>query len=303
MNIPLLHRSAVLFTLWSLSVSTLPAADKSPEPVVVQDLSLTLLWVAPGSLPGAPADDAARAVKEGFWLAKTELTQLQWKTITGNNPSRYFKDDHPVQQVSWLDCLEYCELLNKREKEAGRLPEGYFYTLPTEIQWEYAARAGDESDGSSTCDAQGWTEVNSKARMQQVATKEANAWGFFDMRGNVWEFCQENPGTTPKGRFVRGGSSRTAPVNCAFTSRMELSLHTKNLLYGFRLALSKDRLVKPANIPEPDPSDTPPPTRSPRPAPVPTPTPSPTPTPTPPPILNLHKSTQSVGASKSMRPG
>ena len=154
-----------------------------------------------------------------FWLAKTEVTQAQWEAVMGSNPS-YFKGGQlPVERVSWDDAMEFCRKLTERERQAGRLPAGTIYTLPTEAQWEYACRAGTTGDYAGEVDAMAWNTKNSGVTTHAVGTKQANAWGLHDMHGNVWERCLDWYGpysggrvTDPKGalsgtiRVMRGGS-------------------------------------------------------------------------------------------------
>ena len=154
-----------------------------------------------------------------FWLAKTEVTQAQWEALMGSNPS-YFKGGQlPVENVSWDDAMEFCRKLTERERQAGRLPTGTIYTLPTEAQWEYACRAGTTGDYAGGLDAMAWYSKNSGVTTRAVGTMRANAWGLHDMHGNVWEWCLDWYGpysggrvTDPKGapsgtiRVYRGGS-------------------------------------------------------------------------------------------------
>ena len=137
----------------------------------------------------------------------------------GSNPSSFKGGQLPVETVSWDDAMEFCRKLTERERQAGRLPTGTIYTLPTEAQWEYACRAGTTGDNAGEVDAMAWYYKNSGAATHAVGTKRANAWGLHDMHGNVWEWCLDWYGpyfggrvTDPKGvpsgtlRVRRGGS-------------------------------------------------------------------------------------------------
>jgi formylglycine-generating enzyme required for sulfatase activity len=199
-------------------------ADRS-----IPDLGLTLVWIEPGTFAMGSAQGGDRAERpvtrvtltRGYWLGKTEVTQRQWEAVMGGNPSNLKNagKDAPVESVSYDDALAYCRKLTERELVAGRLTEGYAYTLPTEAQWEYACRAGTTGDYAGNVDAMGWSERNSRNMTNPVGTKQANAWGLHDMHGNVWEWCLDwfapYPGgnvTDPAGdmwgafRVFRGGS-------------------------------------------------------------------------------------------------
>lgn len=130
-------------------------------------------------------------VVEPFKMLTTEVTQLQWKAVMGQeyNPSFYRGDDRPVDRVSWEDCQEFVMKLNQADPKKG-------YDLPSEAQWEYACRAGSTTlyfigDRESDLALVGWFKDNSKKTTQPVATKQPNKWGLFDMHGNVWEWCRD----------------------------------------------------------------------------------------------------------------
>ncbi|MDB6131461.1 MAG: hypothetical protein JWM04_2568 [Verrucomicrobiales bacterium] len=234
---------------------------------VVAELKLEMIWVKPGTFTmGSPPDEALRNKAEGpqtevtltrgYWLGKTEVTQFQYEAITKTNPSAYrvAGSNAPVDSVSWLDAMKYCEQLTDREKMAGRLPKGYVFTLPTEAQWEYACRAGTTTSYSGDPDAMGWFSENSSEATHTVGTKQANPWGFFDMSGNVLEWCRDWYGDYPGGsakdpsgpghgyyRIARGGSWRNEIQVGRSAARAGGSPGRIDYTLGFRLALCEER--------------------------------------------------------------
>src|ERR1035438_10076597 len=122
------------------------------------------------------------------------VTQQEYESVTGNNPSYFTGDPNlPVDQVSWEDATNYCALLTQRDAAAGRIPAGSYYRLPTEAEWEYAARAtnstrffyGDDLDYAALANY-AWYGDNSGDQTQPVGQKLPNAWGLYDVAGNVW---------------------------------------------------------------------------------------------------------------------
>ena len=151
-----------------------------------------------GSPPGETYRDDNEAqhrvnLTQGFWLGKHEVTQDQWKKVMGSNPSRFNGATLPVEQVSWNDAMKFCEKLSQIEKAAGRLPEGWVYTLPTEAQWEYGCRAGTTTAYSfgDTITKEQANFGYSVGKTTSVGTYPANPWGFHDLHGNVWEWCRD----------------------------------------------------------------------------------------------------------------
>jgi formylglycine-generating enzyme required for sulfatase activity len=246
-------------TLLSARAATAP----KPAVQVIADLQLELLWVEPGTFTmGSSADEPERNKAEGpqtrvtlthgFWLGKTEVTQAQYEAVTGANPSTFKAagPNAPVERVSWIDAMAFCEKLNARERAAGRLPAGYSYTLPTEAQWEYAYRAGTTGIYPVEPNASAWFANNSGETTHPVGTKQANAWGFYDMAGNVLEWCFDWYGDYPGGavndwsgpshgyyRMARGGSWRTDAKQGRAAARGGGSAGRLDYTLGFRLAL------------------------------------------------------------------
>ena len=188
---------------------------------------------------------------QAYYLSKYEVTQEQWEAVMGNNPSRFKGGNCPVEKVSWNDAIEFCEKLNR----SGKAPEGWMFTLPTEAQWEFAARGGNKSkgykySGSNNLDEVAWYCDNSDKQTHDVGRKFPNELGLHDMSGNVWEWCLDldgdyseialhDPTGANKGsnRVIRGGSWCYYASNCRVASRNSSSPDDRDDFIGFRLAL------------------------------------------------------------------
>jgi formylglycine-generating enzyme required for sulfatase activity len=195
-----------------------------------------------------------------------EVTQAQYEKVMGKNPS-YFQGakvgnenaDLPVDNVSWDDTVEFCKRLSDlpEEKKAGRL-----YRLPTEAEWEYACRAGSKTaysfdDEEGLLPEYDWFKRNSSDRTHTVGLLEPNAWGLYDMHGNVWEWCSDRYGDYPKGavsdpsgpkegsfRVYRGGSWFNEAAGCRSAFRDGYVPSDRLNYLGFRLALSSSGIPK-----------------------------------------------------------
>ena len=225
------------------------------------DMGCTAVQQADGNCYSDESPVHTVTLSRGFWISATELTQGQWQSLMGNNPSHFSScgADCPVEYVDWWDSLTYANALSTAEG----LPECYVlsgcgsngscsgvslnssdgtpygcagYRLPTEAEWEYAARAGTDLlySGSDTVDDVAWRHSNSGYHTNEVATKQPNAWGLYDMSGNVWEwnwdwydddYYSSSPAIDPTGagngassRVIVGGSwdwtARLARVAC-----------------------------------------------------------------------------------------
>ena len=238
------------------------------RPRFKNSIGMEFVYIPPGTfVMGSPPKEYGHDLTErqhvvvftkGFYMQTTEVTQGEWKAIMGSNPSYFLNcgDDCPVENVSWYDAQEFIERLNEREGTTR-------YRLPTEAEWEYACRAGTETPfangGTITKETlfvnpslgqMGWYYSNSEEATHSVAQKRPNAWGLYDMHGNVWEWCQDwmaqypfevstNPKGPPSGlsRVRRGGSWQEYPVFCRSAYRGSSHPKTKSPSIGFRLVM------------------------------------------------------------------
>ncbi len=232
-----------------------------------------LVWCPLGKFKmGSPANEPDRGDEEevdveltqGFWMGRTEVTQNQWKTVMGTEHWKgedFVKagPDYPATYVSHEDAAEFCRELTQRERSAGRLPSGWVYNLPTEAQWEYACRARSDTmysfgSGASSLKDYAWFGENARdvdeKYAHQVAQKRANAFGLYDMHGNVLEWCRDGwqerlPGgknpfveaNVGSSRVLRGGSWFLSAKYCRSADRSRVYLTTRGSSYGFRVVL------------------------------------------------------------------
>ena len=178
-----------------------------------------MVAIPPGTfLMGSPASEVDRTAAEvqtpvtfsqSFWMSRYETTQGEYQAVMGTNPSCFPGDaKRPVEQVTWYDAAYYCDKLTAIERAAGRLPAGYVYRLPTEVEWEYCCRAGTttataygDSLSSTQANFEGDYPYGGAAKgpylgaTRKVGSYAPNAWGLYDMHGNVWEWCLNWGGT------------------------------------------------------------------------------------------------------------
>ena len=184
---------------------------------------------------------------DSFLIGEAEVTQELWEVVMGSNPSYNLGAQRPVEYVSWNDCQYFIQKLNQLT--------GKVFRLPTEAEWEYAARGGKQSkgykySGSNNIDDVAWYEDNSGSKTHPVATKQPNELGIYDMSGNVWEWCADRYGdyssnsqTNPTGasggsfRVCRGGSWYCSAGGCRVSYRYYGSPGYSCNIFGLRLAL------------------------------------------------------------------
>ena len=220
--------------------------------ISINGVEYAFRWIPAGTYTiGSPKSERGRnndetqhqvTLTQGFLMLETEITQKQWQTVMGNNPSDFKGDNLPVERVTWKDCQDFCKKLSAYLN--------FSVKLPTEAQWEYACRAGTSEPYADALDDMAWHHGNSKRETHPVATKAPNAWGLYDMLGNVWEWCQDFYGnysdksvTDPTGaqnggeRVLRGGSWFKDSNECRSASRNKHSSGYRNNNLGFRIVI------------------------------------------------------------------
>jgi formylglycine-generating enzyme required for sulfatase activity len=197
-------------------------------------------------------------ISRDFWLGKYEVTQGEYESLMGSNPSRFRGDRaRPVERVRYYDADAYCSRLTRRETDAGRLTTRYAYRLPTEAEWEYACRAGTTSlfsfgDDAAQAAEYAWTLENSEATTHPIGLKRPNPWGLHDVHGNVWEWTSDwyaeypamplkDPGGPPPSTFkvFRGGGWNHAVELARSPNRFMMAPTNAINFVGFRIALGE----------------------------------------------------------------
>jgi sulfatase modifying factor 1 len=238
------------------------------------DLKMKLVWCPPGQFTmGSPKDEKDRlddehqvqvTLTKGFWLGREEVTQREWHRIMQTTPWKGKKgvkegDNYPATFVNWKEAMQFCKKLTEQEHGAGRLLSDWEYTLPTEAQWEYACRAWTQSrfsfgDDDSKLTEYAWFDENTvdlgEKYAHQVAQKQPNAWGLYDMHGNVDEWCLDvygelRGGTDPRGpsegrgKVQRGSAWHAGKQYCRTAKRFASLSDYKDFYLGFRVALQR----------------------------------------------------------------
>ena len=243
-------------------VSNSKATSSSGNQVIsVGNVSFTMVRVDGSSFQmGATSEQGIDAMNDekpihqvklsSYYLGETEVTQALWEAIMGNNPSSFIGSNRPVEKVSWDDCQEFIQKLNQKT--------GRRFRLPTEAEWEFAARGGSKSrrykySGGNNINAVAWFTDNSNGTTHDVKTKQANELGLYDMSGNVWEWCQDwyksyssDSQTNPTGplsgssHLFRGGSWSRSARDCRVSIRYFIKTPDSRYNYlGLRLALDE----------------------------------------------------------------
>lgn len=219
------------------------------------DISYKMVYVEGGTFQMGSNDSEAtywekpvhNVTLSDYYMGETEVTQELWEAVMGTNSSNFRGLNKPVENVSWEECQEFIAKLNEMT--------GKNFSLPTEAQWEYAARGGNKShgykySGSNTISEVAWYGNNSSLSTHRVGAKSPNELGLYDMSGNVWEWCSDRYGeysassqmnptgpTTGSSRVCRGGGWDSSATYCRVVNRLINSYGDRYFFYGFRLAL------------------------------------------------------------------
>ena len=250
----------------SVATNPIDSEDSSPRPttgtlvpITVNGVTFNMIKVDGGTFtmgatsemtnPDNEEKPTHKVTLSSYYIGETEVTQALWTAVMGDNPSWFTGDNLPVEQVSWEDCQTFIRKLNGLT--------GKSFRLPTEAEWEFAARGGKRSNlteysGGSMIDDVAWDMGNSGRKTHSVKTKKPNELGLYDMSGNVYEWCQDWYGsysssaqTNPTGpdsgshRVFRGGSWYWGAWFCRSSFRYHDSPGYRNFTLGFRLALSE----------------------------------------------------------------
>lgn len=225
---------------------------KKPEDALSEAINSSMILVTGGTfqMGGNHQKPIHTVTLRDFYIGKYEVTQQQWRAVIGKNPAKLNDDncnDCPITQVSWEDVQEFLQKLNKRTDLK--------YRLPTEAEWEYAARGGQKSNhytyaGDNSVETAGWYQKNSQRKTHPVGQKKANELGLYDMTGNVWEWCHDwfnknyyafSPVNMPVNatpetyRVIRGGAADTNANSTETTHRDAYKPVNKSAFIGFRL--------------------------------------------------------------------
>ncbi|MDB6093660.1 MAG: hypothetical protein JWM32_1222 [Verrucomicrobia bacterium] len=232
-------------------------------------LGIDMIFVPPGKFEmgedGSEEDEhpeTAVTITRGFWLGRFEITQEEWKYVMEANPrltkfelnpSTYKGAQRPVEFISWKAANEFCKYVNDREYNAGRLPRGYVYRLPTEAEWEHACRLGLKENNLGVRPNTGWYNVTPKEGTHPVGQKSADLLGLHDMFGNVAEWCSDwfgtyvgKPVADPVGpekgdfRVARGGCWNDIAYGCRPGYRSGAEDIVRSAGIGMRLALAPE---------------------------------------------------------------
>lgn len=220
----------------------------------------TFSWIPPGKLSiWVPYAEEQRVVEveNGFWLGQYLVTQEVYLQVMGANPSftdseNNLSGDHlPVNNVSWLDAVAFCKALTILSSSQSTLPSGYEYRLPTEVEWEYACRAGTSStyyfgENPDQLHNHAWFRGNSGKKIHPVGLKSPNPWNLYDVYGNVREWVGNsfvntllNDSEQDEFRISRGGGYMKTADECQSSTRSTNSLYHRFRNLGFRAALTK----------------------------------------------------------------
>ena len=241
---------------------------------LVNTIGIRLVLIPPGTFrmgkgvgPGRYSPAHGVTIAHAFYLSATEVTEAQWEAVMGPNPRHKKGGQWPVTHESHTACLEFCRRLTLLERAAGRLTKEAEYRLPTEAEWEYACRAGSTAEYCFGNDAaklgeHAWYKANSAGQPHAVAQRKPNAWGLYDMHGNVGEWCQgpyreyatRADGRAPRKsddemRPIRGGGFGDDAAVCTSFDRCAFPTQGRHPSLGFRVVRTVLRAATPSGPP------------------------------------------------------
>jgi len=204
---------------WSANAAL--AADRSgPDGIFTNTIGMVMV-----QMPGS------------YWVGKFEATQKEYEAVTGKNPSKFKAERNPVERVNWHDAMAFCRELTRREKDAGTLPAGFVYSLPTEKQWDQFVGDANLDDAVTGRFADG-----KPLGPLEVGSRKPNQFGLHDVRGNAWEWCLDAFMPNSHWKVLRGGAwSVSDPDNLAVSARLNVEPETAYEFYGFRCVLTPER--------------------------------------------------------------
>ncbi|MCB9610105.1 MAG: formylglycine-generating enzyme family protein [Planctomycetes bacterium] len=251
-----------------LSVTFGPTGGPIPGMVVIPAGTFFMGSAALGGAPYFGSTDTEPVhpvtISTSFWMGEHEVTQADYLALMGSNPSYFSGLNRPVERVTWSNARAYCMALTVQQANLGNVPAGFEYRLPTEAEWEYACRAGTTTEfnvgaGLYCGDAKFWYSYHSNTNCSSTETDPVgsyapNAWGLYDMHGNVMEWCLDSHASYAPGAasdpFVTGGTSRVLRGGgwyyntdyCRSAYRSHNGPGSMSNVYGFRIVLAPIRV-------------------------------------------------------------
>ena len=232
-----------------------PPAPVAPKPTVF-DPSMSMRAFKPGQFTRVTDVSQVVTLTRGFWMGTHEVTQREFESVMGSNPSFFKGENLPVDKVSFEQAVAFCKALTTGDRKAGRIAANMIYRLPTEAEWEYACLAGATTafsfgDSEAESDAHAWSAENADDKTNPVGQKKPNGKGLYDMHGNVWEWVVDWFAAHPKAeqlvdptgptegkhRVFKGGGWYHEAKYARSTSRFMMEPGMSINFVGFRVAL------------------------------------------------------------------
>jgi len=214
-------------------------------------INMQLTYIAPGSFmtEEKTSEDTLttnhkETITKPFLIGRYEVTQFEYQKVMKSNPSNFSGNSNPVEEVTWHEAVNFCNKLTSLERSNGKLKMGYVYRLPTQTEWEFAAKGGNKSkgyiySGSNDLNLVAWYDENSNNETHSVGQKPGNELGLHDMTGNVWEWCSDlaKLDISSELRACRGGSFIGTPKLCNLSYAFYLPSNLNFPALGIRVVL------------------------------------------------------------------